>query len=365
MARRYPYATSADALFRPAQGTDFFEEWDRDRDTMELNLLCAELSRLSYASPDIARPSLARIGFTLGAWIGGESLGQRVSTRGADGFVATSEEHQVTIVAFRGTEPDRLEDLISDVNTLQSPWGDGARVHSGFLKTFNAVCEPLRTALANTRPQLILTGHSLGAALATLAAAEYRERRPVLITFGSPRAGDERFRAILDGLDVRRFVHCCDLVPRVPPARFDAANLGTLIGELSGAGGPSRVVAGVIANILGTAGMDARFEHVGTEMYADQNGVVRPGISEQDRENDQRAARTAYGAPGGSSHAGRLALEALEGARARAAGAVDVLGALRDLVRSAVGAGTTGRLPLRDLADHAPINYVSVFSGRR
>ncbi len=38
-----------------------------------------------------------------------------------------------------------------------------------------------------------------------------------LYTIGSPRVGDNDFVNILAGVDVRRFVDCCDIVTRVPP----------------------------------------------------------------------------------------------------------------------------------------------------
>jgi hypothetical protein len=125
MARRYPYATSPGALMRPADGVSFFEEWDLARDTANRDVLCAEMSRVAYASEEVVRSSLARVGFGLTAWLGGDSLAGRIDTRGAEGFVATRADHSATIVAFRGTEADRPEDLIADSQTLQTEWRPG------------------------------------------------------------------------------------------------------------------------------------------------------------------------------------------------------------------------------------------------
>lgn len=67
--------------------------------------------------------------------------------------------------------------------------------------------------------QLILSGHSLGGAVATSIAAALQDHLPQLdlVTFGSPRPGGRRFR---DRLRVPhlRFVHGDDLVPHLPSA---------------------------------------------------------------------------------------------------------------------------------------------------
>lgn len=360
MAHRYAYDTSANALLRPAQGAVFFEDWDRARDGRDHDLLCAEMARLAYAPEDVVREALPRAGFSLGAWLGG------AGTRGTEGFVATSADPPLTIVAFRGTEPDKVEDLIADATTLQADWPDGARqgarVHAGFLRAFTSVRGQLEHALGDVRQPLAITGHSLGAALATLAAAAAQDRHPALITFGSPRVGDGTFARLLRGLDIHRFVDCCDVVTRVPPERFDAPSIGTLIEELTGHALAAHAVAAVIAAALRAVGLSATFAHVGAARYANRHGVIADPITDDARATDQELARTAYG---GGRHLSLAAVEravetALAGARDRAV----VLEVLRGVVRNAVGALGAGRVPLRDLADHAPINYVSILSGR-
>ena len=68
-------------------------------------------------------------------------------------------------------------------------------------------------------PQLVCpifyTGHSLGAAFATLAVARYPPR--AVYTFGSPRVGNEAFAASLQVVPIHRVVDNKDAVVLLPP----------------------------------------------------------------------------------------------------------------------------------------------------
>ena len=61
-----------------------------------------------------------------------------------------------------------------------------------------------------------MTGHSLGAALATLAADRYGNVQG-LYTYGSPRVGDRNFKEDFN-VNAYRFVNNSDIVTKVPPA---------------------------------------------------------------------------------------------------------------------------------------------------
>ena len=85
--------------------------------------------------------------------------------------------------------------------------------------------------VANRRPtqRIWLTGHSLGGALATLAAAHLGpETIQGLYTFGCPRVGDAPFASVLPAQSYVRFVHRDDWVPTVPPGILGYVHAGAL-----------------------------------------------------------------------------------------------------------------------------------------
>lgn len=117
------------------------------------------------------------------------------------------------ILVFRGTDGPR--DWRTNVKTGLVSWEPGGRVHAGFKTALNDVWQELDEALAAQAAPLLYTGHSLGGALATLAAG----RRPPLAvyTFGAPRIGDEAFARTLAEQAVYRVVNRKDAVPSSPP----------------------------------------------------------------------------------------------------------------------------------------------------
>ena len=164
------------------------------------------------------------------------------------------------IVAFRGTEPEAIEDWATDLKAKKTGGPFGGRVHRGFKRALSVVWENydlpggkvfvgmettikrFQKQLLNTHkrigPSLWFTGHSMGAALATLATADLVEDGHIvqgLYTFGSPRVGDERFS---DAFDVKfnrhyRMVNNNDIVTRVPTRSMGYRHCGNFwyIGE--------------------------------------------------------------------------------------------------------------------------------------
>jgi pimeloyl-ACP methyl ester carboxylesterase len=119
------------------------------------------------------------------------------------------------VLAFRGTEPTDIGDWMTDmdIRMVKDPFG---MVHQGFQEAYEIVEDEVREVI-NDMPgeNLYITGHSLGGALATVAAAHLPPRWSVY-NFGSPRVGDEDYAGNVSKREFYRFTNNNDVVPRVP-----------------------------------------------------------------------------------------------------------------------------------------------------
>ena len=161
----------------------------------------------------------------------------RNSVSDAEAVCCRDPSGHTTFVAFRGTESFR--DAAADiwVTKRRIPFKAAepevaygrlyrnARVHTGFLFQFASI----KTAFdhyvqANPGDRVVLCGHSLGGALALIAALYMRLEHPARSVstevFGCPRVGNSAFSALVDSLTrsspVRRHVYGRDPIARMP-----------------------------------------------------------------------------------------------------------------------------------------------------
>ena len=160
------------------------------------------------------------------------------------GFAVTTGD--ATIIAFRGTETqvvsNQIHDLLTDAKLKLTHFdNDNGRVHFGFLEAFESAWETaglgnyLREKLKEPNHKLWFTGHSLGAALATLGAARVvlndtwgPDRVGGLYTVGQPRTGDRKFARHFDekmGNRTIRLVKNNDPVTMIPFGIFQGDGL--------------------------------------------------------------------------------------------------------------------------------------------
>uniref|UniRef100_A0AC34R0X9 Fungal lipase-like domain-containing protein n=1 Tax=Panagrolaimus sp. JU765 TaxID=591449 RepID=A0AC34R0X9_9BILA len=147
-------------------------------------------------------------------------------------FSAVSHSDKAIILSFRGSIDDAqiLEEGLQELLDPPSPFIGGGGVNKyfldGFNKLWNAGMKNDFISLKNGNPgyELWVTGHSLGAAMASIAAATisklgyFTSDKIKLVTYGEPRVGNADYAAAVDKLVPYAFrvVHDHDLVPHLP-----------------------------------------------------------------------------------------------------------------------------------------------------
>ncbi|KAJ8901622.1 hypothetical protein NDN08_003830 [Rhodosorus marinus] len=160
---------------------------------------------------------------------------------------------QTLVLAFRGTEQSSWKDLLTDSMMFLFPFEPGSKsievdisksnpwmrkankwateepaVHYGFLRSYQSVRDSILETISfltnngSSKYHLFVTGHSLGGALATLAATDmavlYPDLRLTMYNYGSPKVGNHAFVSLYNRLvrDSARLVNASDIVARMP-----------------------------------------------------------------------------------------------------------------------------------------------------
>lgn len=153
-----------------------------------------------------------------------------VRTAPTFGFIAHNDASKEIVVSWRGSTV--ILDLISDFTAIRTEWPpqvNGSKVHTGFLTAYRSASKYIQKNMVEVASQfpdykIVLTGHSLGAAEATLAAMDIVSNQPQLMdrmelyTYGGPRVGNSVFANWLSGqpFPIYRVVYKEDIVTHVP-----------------------------------------------------------------------------------------------------------------------------------------------------
>lgn len=163
-----------------------------------------------------------------------------ISKASSQVVVVIDKEDEEILIGFRGTI-NGIKQWASDLDVVYTKWYNGnGKVHSGFYDRFNEIKTPAITFLKKAREELpdgdiIISGHSMGGAVATLFASYLKELNihpRFVYTYGSPRVGDKTFAKYVDkqfGERLVRVMNDWDMITDLPPLAFGYRHVGKLI----------------------------------------------------------------------------------------------------------------------------------------
>jgi len=166
-------------------------------------LTFAKIAETTYANPKDSKSKFKDLGYTIVEFFDIDGA-QAYLLKGADSHV----------LSFRGTEVTEKSDVLADLKSGKNIEACGGKVHVGFKGEINKVWPAITISLANI-DAVYVTGHSLGAAMATIAASRIQTKVIALVTFGSPRVGNTEFVNSL-AVEHYRVQNNCDDVTKVP-----------------------------------------------------------------------------------------------------------------------------------------------------
>lgn len=184
--------------------------------TIERSLHFARVAAYAYKNDTAANPVYSKLGYTHHKFI---------DIKGAQMHACWNNDEMV--LAFRGTEPNELSDVAADLNVIPDRVATGGWVHNGFQKELEKLWQDILILLADKLEsrKLYICGHSLGAAMATIAAS--RLNPDGLYTYGSPRVGSKKFIRNINCPHYRH-VNNNDVVTKVPFDFLGYRHHGTL-----------------------------------------------------------------------------------------------------------------------------------------
>ena len=180
---------------------------------MEQNKLgwkMARCSEIAYLDGKKAKSEYKKLGFTSHKFF---------NVRGAQ--CHATYDKKTIVFAFRGTEVKQWSDIKADlnINSVNAKYFYG-KVHKGFQKEVDKLWKGIKDYVIkqSKNKQIIITGHSLGASMATIFTARLHKlnfKNLLLYTYGSPRVGNDTF---INNLKVKhyRFVNNSDDVTKIP-----------------------------------------------------------------------------------------------------------------------------------------------------
>ena len=167
----------------------------------------AELARIAYMTEKESKPIAKKMGYT---------KTKLIDHKGAECLFLENDD--TIVLAFRGTEPKEFSDIKADLKAWKRKSQTWGMVHAGFYEYLERIWDTVENHINygdRESKKLYICGHSLGGAMATLAASRLQDRVVACYTYGSPRVGGRVWRSKCT-FEHHRYVNNNDIVPRVP-----------------------------------------------------------------------------------------------------------------------------------------------------
>ena len=167
-------------------------------------LAFAHVANITYDDPKASKIKFKTIGY---------SIVEFFDIDNAQAYLLKGSDKQY-VLSFRGTEVSEPSDVLADLKAGKNIEPIGGKIHVGFKGEINKLWPSIEKAVADI-DSLYVTGHSLGAAMATIAAGRMQSKVTALVTFGSPRVGNKEYVNCLT-FPHYRVQNNCDDVTKVP-----------------------------------------------------------------------------------------------------------------------------------------------------
>ena len=185
-----------------------------DLEFWKTSLMCIDVCQASYADGEPARQIVRQYVLDYDEF-------KQFSVGTSQATCIKTQNHEY-VVAFRGT--DDLQSAVLDAKAWQTDSTTDGDVHYGFKQYLDNIHDLVLKwiesySVLEQKKRIIVTGHSLGAAAATIFITRLIKlgyKNVCLYTYGSPRVGDRKWSRQFDNIEAYRFVNNNDIVTRVP-----------------------------------------------------------------------------------------------------------------------------------------------------
>ena len=190
-----------------------------------------DLCKLSYSSFGNIERTLSPLGFT--------NIEMYETKSDLDCFLA--KRGKSIYLVFRGTS--EYDDVKTDIKFKKTEF-ESFKAHKGFVNSYNEIRSTVETYITNNFTtddalnggKIYFSGHSLGGALANLAAIGVAKQSLLnpfitLVTFGSPRVFgyNWKLQQLYKTIETFRVVNADDIVTKLPPAWSNYCHFGNEI----------------------------------------------------------------------------------------------------------------------------------------